>query len=88
MNNFIGLFFFCFLLLCWPCVRVTRYHFSLQLQTAEQAALEKKGSASATREELEAVKLRVETLGAQLKQYQNDVSTVCWSDWANGVINP
>ncbi|CAF90743.1 unnamed protein product, partial [Tetraodon nigroviridis] len=48
--------------------------FTPQLQTAEKAALEKKGTASATREELEAVKLRVETLSAQLKQSQNDVS--------------
>lgn len=53
------------------------YPFSLQLQTAEQAVLEKKGTATAARGELEAVKLRVETLSAQLQQYQDDVSTGC-----------
>lgn len=37
--------------------------------------MEKNDSASATRDELETIKLRVETLNAQLKQHQKDVST-------------
>lgn len=51
--------------------------FSLQLETAEQAALEKSEAASATREELEAVRLRVESLGAQLHKQQKEVRTLC-----------
>lgn len=74
---FFVLVFFFPLLLCLSCVQVTCCRFALQLQTAEQAALEKKGTVSAAREELEAVKLRVETLSAQLQQHQNDVSAPC-----------
>lgn len=51
---------------------------ALQLQNAQQAALEKKDFASATKDELETTKLRVETLSSQLQQYQKDVSAVCY----------
>lgn len=68
MNLLKPLFLFCFAFCGF---------FFLQLQTAEQAALEKKGSVSAARDELEAVKQRVETLSAQLQQNQSDVSPVC-----------
>lgn len=47
---------------------------ALQLQNAQQAALEKNDFASATKDELETTKLRVETLSSQLQQYQKDVS--------------
>lgn len=50
--------------------------FSLQLQTAQQAVSDKNDTASATREELETIKLRVESLSAQLQQHQNDVRTL------------
>ncbi|XP_074515683.1 lamin L3 isoform X2 [Sebastes fasciatus] len=46
--------------------------FSSKLQNAQQAALEKNNVASATREELETTKLRVESLSSQLQQYQKD----------------
>lgn len=48
----------------------------LQLQNAQQAALEKNDTAAATKDELETTKLRVETLSSQLQQYQKDVSAV------------
>lgn len=47
---------------------------ALQLQQAQQAALEKNNVASATKEELETTKLRVESLSTQLQQHQKDVS--------------
>ncbi|XP_068566790.1 lamin L3 [Cebidichthys violaceus] len=46
--------------------------FSSKLQNAQQAALEKNSVASATKDELEATKVRVESLSAQLQQYQTD----------------
>ncbi|XP_028436811.1 lamin L3 isoform X1 [Perca flavescens] len=46
--------------------------FSSKLQNAQQAALEKNQVASATRDELETTKLRVESLSSQLQQYQKD----------------
>ncbi|XP_071329059.1 lamin L3 isoform X1 [Trachinotus anak] len=46
--------------------------FSSKLQNAQQAALEKNDVVSATKEELETTKLRVETLTSQLQQYQKD----------------
>ncbi|KAF3687013.1 Lamin-L(III) Lamin-B3 Precursor [Channa argus] len=46
--------------------------FSSKLQNAQQAAQEKNVVASATKEELESTKLRVETLSSQLQQYQKD----------------
>uniref|UniRef100_A0A3Q3LRC7 Lamin L3 n=1 Tax=Mastacembelus armatus TaxID=205130 RepID=A0A3Q3LRC7_9TELE len=46
--------------------------FSSKLQNAQQAALEKNNAASATKDELESTKLRVETLSSQLQQYQKD----------------
>ncbi|TNM90506.1 hypothetical protein fugu_002795 [Takifugu bimaculatus] len=46
--------------------------FSSRLQTAEQAASEKSDAASATREELETIRLRVESLSAQLHKQQKD----------------
>lgn len=49
----------------------------LQLQNAQQAALAKNVAASATRDDLESTKLRVETLSSQLQQYHKDVSSVC-----------
>lgn len=51
--------------------------FSLQLQTAEQAALKKSDVASAARDELETIRLRVESLSGQLQKQQNDVRTLC-----------
>lgn len=50
---------------------------ALQLQQAQQAALEKNNVASATKEELETTKLRVESLSTQLQQHQKDVSVTC-----------
>ncbi|XP_078140071.1 lamin L3 [Centroberyx gerrardi] len=44
--------------------------YSVKLENAQQAALEKNDAASATRDELETTKLRVETLSSQLQQYQ------------------
>uniref|UniRef100_UPI003AAC88ED lamin L3 n=1 Tax=Centroberyx gerrardi TaxID=166262 RepID=UPI003AAC88ED len=44
--------------------------YSVKLENAQQAALEKNDTASATRDELETTKLRVETLSSQLQQYQ------------------
>lgn len=38
--------------------------------------LDKNDTAAATREELETIKLRVESLSAQLQQHQNDVRTL------------
>lgn len=46
--------------------------FSTKLQNAQQAALEKNNAASATKDELESTKLRMETLSLQLQQYQKD----------------
>uniref|UniRef100_A0A8C9X558 Lamin L3 n=1 Tax=Sander lucioperca TaxID=283035 RepID=A0A8C9X558_SANLU len=46
--------------------------FSSKLQNAQQAALEKNQVATATRDELETTKLRVESLSSQLQQYQKD----------------
>lgn len=46
--------------------------FSSKLQNAQQAALEKNNAASATKDELESTKLRVETLSSQLQQCQKD----------------
>ncbi|XP_071402651.1 lamin L3 [Centroberyx affinis] len=45
-------------------------NYSVKLENAQQAALEKNDTASATRDELETTKLRVETLSSQLQQYQ------------------
>ncbi|XP_022598513.1 lamin-L(III)-like isoform X1 [Seriola dumerili] len=46
--------------------------FSSKLQNAQQAALEKNNVVSATKDELDSTKLRVETLSSQLQQYQKD----------------
>ncbi|KAM7423506.1 hypothetical protein PAMA_000048 [Pampus argenteus] len=46
--------------------------FSSKLQNAQQAALEKNNVASATKDELETTKLRVESLSSQLQQYQKE----------------
>ncbi|XP_039991316.1 lamin L3 isoform X2 [Xiphias gladius] len=46
--------------------------FSSKLQNAQQAALEKNNIVSATKDELETTKIRVETLSSQLQQYQKD----------------
>lgn len=46
-----------------------------QLQNAQQAALEKNDAASATQDELDTTRLRVETLSSQLQQHQKDVSS-------------
>ncbi|KAM9861040.1 lamin L3 [Aulostomus maculatus] len=46
--------------------------FSSKLQNAQQAALDKNNVASATKDELEATKVRVETLSSQLQQHQKD----------------
>ncbi|KAM3625356.1 uncharacterized protein V6R79_010779 [Siganus canaliculatus] len=46
--------------------------FSSKLQNAQQAAMEKTDVMSATKDELETSKLRVETLSAQLQQHQKD----------------
>ncbi|KAK1891633.1 Lamin-L(III) [Dissostichus eleginoides] len=46
--------------------------FTSKLQNAEQAALEKNNTASATKDELESSRLRVESLSAQLQQAQRD----------------
>ncbi|XP_044044743.1 lamin L3 isoform X1 [Siniperca chuatsi] len=46
--------------------------FSSKLQNAQQAALEKNDLATATKDELETTKLRVETLSSQVQQYQKD----------------
>ncbi|XP_059213880.1 lamin L3 isoform X1 [Centropristis striata] len=46
--------------------------FSSKLQNAQQAALEKNNVASATKDELESTKVRVESLSSQLQQYQKD----------------
>uniref|UniRef100_A0A8C2WFF5 Lamin L3 n=1 Tax=Cyclopterus lumpus TaxID=8103 RepID=A0A8C2WFF5_CYCLU len=46
--------------------------FSSKLQNAQQAALENNNVASATKDELESTKLRVESLSSQLQQYQKD----------------
>ncbi|XP_060921153.1 lamin L3 isoform X2 [Labrus mixtus] len=50
--------------------------FSMKLQNAQQAALEKNEVASATNDELETTKLRLETLSSQLQQYQKDKMTL------------
>ncbi|KAF7645042.1 hypothetical protein LDENG_00211160, partial [Lucifuga dentata] len=47
-------------------------NFSTKLQNAQQAALEKNDAASATKDELETTKVRVETLSSQLQQYQKE----------------
>uniref|UniRef100_A0A3Q0SKN8 Lamin L3 n=1 Tax=Amphilophus citrinellus TaxID=61819 RepID=A0A3Q0SKN8_AMPCI len=47
--------------------------FSSKLQNAQQAAMEKSNVASATKDELETTKLRVETLSSQLQQCQKEV---------------
>ncbi|XP_028258466.1 lamin-L(III)-like isoform X1 [Parambassis ranga] len=46
--------------------------FSSKLQNAQQAALEKNNVVSATKDELETAKARVDTLNLQLQQYQKD----------------
>ncbi|KAM7406634.1 hypothetical protein PAMP_001003 [Pampus punctatissimus] len=46
--------------------------FCSKLQNAQQAALEKNNVASATKDELETTKLRVESLSSQLQQYQKE----------------
>lgn len=46
--------------------------FNTKLQNAQQAALEKNNAASATKDELESAKLRMETLSSQLQLYQKD----------------
>ncbi|XP_033960473.1 lamin L3 [Pseudochaenichthys georgianus] len=46
--------------------------FTSKLQNAQQAALEKNNTASATKDELESSRLRVESLSAQLQQAQRD----------------
>lgn len=46
--------------------------FSSKLQNAQQAALDKNNAASATKDELETSRLRVETLSSQLQQYQKE----------------
>ncbi|XP_070686804.1 lamin L3 isoform X2 [Pempheris klunzingeri] len=46
--------------------------FSSKLHNAQQAALEKNDFVSATKEELETTKLRVESLTSQLQQYHKD----------------
>lgn len=51
--------------------------FSLQLQTAEEAALENGKAASATREELETIRLEVKSLSGQLQKQQKEVRTLC-----------
>lgn len=53
----------CFTLLC-----------ARQLHNAQQDALEKNGVASATKDELDATKVRVETLSSQLQQCRKEVS--------------
>lgn len=59
----------CFTLLC-----------ARQLHNAQQDALEKNGVASATKDELDATKVRVETLSSQLQQYRKEVS------WGRSVL--
>lgn len=49
---------------------------ALQLQNAQQAVLEKNDLASATKDELESTRLRMESLSSQLQQYQKDVSAI------------
>lgn len=39
--------------------------------------MDKNDVASATRDELETTKLRVESLSSQVQQYQKDVSLIC-----------
>ncbi|XP_061740330.1 lamin-L(III)-like isoform X1 [Nerophis ophidion] len=46
--------------------------FSSRLQNAQQAALDNNNVASATKEELETTKLRVDTLSSQFRQYQKE----------------
>ncbi|XP_041795340.1 lamin L3 [Chelmon rostratus] len=46
--------------------------FSAKLQNAQQAVLEKNDLASATKDELESTRLRMESLSSQLQQYQKD----------------
>ena len=46
----------------------------LQLENAQQAALEKNNVMSTTKDELVSTKLRIESLSLQLQQYQKDVS--------------
>ncbi|XP_030579940.1 lamin L3 [Archocentrus centrarchus] len=50
--------------------------FSSKLQNAQQAAMEKSNVASATKDELETTKLRVETLSSQLQQCQKEKMSV------------
>ncbi|CAN9506848.1 unnamed protein product [Ophioblennius macclurei] len=50
--------------------------FSSKLQNAKRAVAENSDAMSATKEELETTKLRVETLSSQLQQYQNDKMTL------------
>lgn len=57
----------------------------LQLQNAQQAALEKNEVVSATKDELETTKLRVETLSSQLQQHQKDVSLVYNGVWRESI---
>ncbi|KAI3377184.1 hypothetical protein L3Q82_009096 [Scortum barcoo] len=46
--------------------------FSSKLQNAQQAALEKNNVASATKDELETTRIRMETLSTQVQQYQKE----------------
>ncbi|CAL8350663.1 unnamed protein product [Merluccius merluccius] len=48
------------------------HNFSTKLENAQQSMLEKDDVATATRDELTTTLLRVETLGAQLRQYQKE----------------
>uniref|UniRef100_A0A3Q3WXB6 IF rod domain-containing protein n=1 Tax=Mola mola TaxID=94237 RepID=A0A3Q3WXB6_MOLML len=52
--------------------------FIFKLQNAKLAVLEKNDVTSATRDELEIAKLRVESLGSQLQQCQKDVSAIAF----------
>lgn len=49
--------------------------------------LEKKSAVSSAREELEAMKLRLETLSSQLQQHQNEVNSLRLSDWPSLILN-
>ncbi|CAL8379741.1 unnamed protein product [Arctogadus glacialis] len=47
-------------------------NFTTKLENAQQSMLEKDGMASSNRDEMTTTKLRVETLGSQLRQYQKE----------------
>uniref|UniRef100_A0A3Q3KEI4 IF rod domain-containing protein n=1 Tax=Monopterus albus TaxID=43700 RepID=A0A3Q3KEI4_MONAL len=55
--------------------QLQQYKEEIDRTFSSKAALEKNNVASATKDELESTKLRVETLSSQLKQYQQDVSS-------------